>query len=69
MPKNKMCLYCHAYVESACPNQVQARDCATYERTMSRKKAFRNPPESNVTVAEIDAAIETLKKVKQGLTR
>ena len=64
------CLYCNACDKFRCKTQDQADTCDAYVRIQARRRLGRNPPPEprKVTMAEIDAAIETLKKVKQGLT-
>jgi len=69
MSPNQICVYCKVYEEGPCRSQEQATVCPTYQRRELRKKVAQTLIEpTQVTVAEIDAAIETLKKVKQGLT-
>ena len=63
------CLYCNAVDKFRCRSQEQANECANFERRMARIKRARNPePEvSPVTIADIDAAIDTLQRVKKQL--
>lgn len=61
------CIYCNAVDKFRCRSQEQANSCKTYLRRMDALQKIRNPePEVRpVTIEEIDAAIETLQRVKK----
>ena len=63
------CLYCSAYDKFRCKSQTEADQCRTYQRQKDRMtRARQTEPEVRpVTIAEIDAAIDTLQRVKKQL--
>lgn len=64
------CIYCKGRINGACKTQPQAETCAQFRQfrnRMSREKVV--PVMETVTIEEIDKAIVTLQKVKEGLTK